>query len=142
MLFLLDENVSPALAAWLWGKAHDAIHLRDRDMLQVQDYAVWQYACSQSRTVVTINACDFRRLAMNTAAHPGIVVIPSGYAREEQFGFVTSAANSASERNPVGPNFDNSLVTVAEDRTVSWEQVFKRRAMMVPQDQVIGSQKA
>ena len=48
-------------------------------------------ALAETRTIVTINAKDFRKLAERSDAHAGIVVIPSGGSPNAQFDFIMAA---------------------------------------------------
>src|SRR6476646_2832080 len=88
---LLDECMSPQLVPKLWGEGYDVIHVRDRGLLSASDHTVWNYALSEDRTICTINAIHFKRLAASTDMHPGVLVFPSGHAPSSQFSLVMAA---------------------------------------------------
>jgi hypothetical protein len=83
------------------------------------------------RTVVTINKMLFMHLAKLSIAHPGILVIPSGGTREEQFAYVMAAITWAgstnypgSVRTPVdGSAFANRCVDVSVALDITFEDV-------------------
>jgi predicted nuclease of predicted toxin-antitoxin system len=78
MRLLLDENVSPSLVRALREDGNDVIHVRDRGWSGDPDYLIWRRAVADSRTVVTINARDFRKLAEIEEIHAGLITFPSG----------------------------------------------------------------
>lgn len=121
---LLDENISPSLGPRLWPYGVDAIHLRDRKLLGRADHDVWRYAVGESRTVVTTNGADFRKLAAAEALHPGLVVIPSGGRRDEQLEYVVSAVEWVGTAN-AGVGFMNRYVEVGCGcEIVSYETIY------------------
>lgn len=117
---LLDEMISPSIVDRLWGEGIDALALRDRDLLQATDHTVWNLAQSEERTVVTVNGKDFIRLASREAVHYGIVIIPNGSSRDEQFSYVMNVTNNATARDVFAPTFKFSVVTVSEDMSLEW----------------------
>lgn len=72
----LDENVSPRLCSAIWERGHDVVALRDRDMLEHTDPAVWAFSQEEFRAVVTKNAADFLKLAAAAEIHAGLVIVP------------------------------------------------------------------
>jgi predicted nuclease of predicted toxin-antitoxin system len=110
---MLDENISPSLVAPLWEQEVDAIHVRDRDLLQAEDHVLWRYAGAEARAIVTINKSHFIRLAKNSIVHPGVVAIPSGGNRDEQFNYIMTAAMWAQSANYPGSAFANRFVEVS-----------------------------
>src|SRR5579864_8753144 len=90
--FLLDENISPKIVPRLWDEGIDAVCVRDRSLLRASDPRVFQFAVKEGRAVVTINEADFEKMVERMATHPGVVVIPSGGSRDEQFDFIKLAA--------------------------------------------------
>ena len=63
------------------------------------DHELWKLALDETRTIVTINGKDFRRLAQRTQRHPGIVVIPSGGTPDAQLSFIMSAVTWVTSAN-------------------------------------------
>jgi predicted nuclease of predicted toxin-antitoxin system len=75
---LLDENLSPQIAVRLRADGVDAVHVRDRGMLEASDAAVLASAFREDRMLVTSNVDDFARLARAVQVHPGLVLIEQG----------------------------------------------------------------
>jgi predicted nuclease of predicted toxin-antitoxin system len=113
-ILLLDENTSPRIVRTLWQHDVDAIHVRDRGLLGAPDHELWKLALDETRTIVTINAKDFRKLARRSQAHPGIVVIPSGGSPDAQFNFIMSAVRWVSTANSTA-GFSNRYLEVGEN---------------------------
>jgi predicted nuclease of predicted toxin-antitoxin system len=51
MRFLIDNALSPALAAVLSESGHDAVHVRDVGLRDGADDAIMQYATAEDRIV-------------------------------------------------------------------------------------------
>lgn len=112
-ILLLDENTSPRLVRALWKREVDAVHVRDRGLLGAADHELWRLALDETRTIVTINGRDFRRLAQRTQQHPGIVVIPSGGTADAQLGFIMAAVTWVTSAN-TAVGFSNRYLEVGE----------------------------
>jgi predicted nuclease of predicted toxin-antitoxin system len=111
---LLDEGVSPSLVKLLWERDIDAIALRDRACLQLPDHAVWQLAATEGRAVVTTNGKHFLRLASTAKHHSGVIVLPGGCTRAEQFGYVIAAVEWITDRFPFMPTFANYYTEIED----------------------------
>lgn len=90
MRLLLDENVSPSIAAELWTRDLDVATIRDRGMLGRPDHGVLQLAIDESRVVVTANADDFTALCSSEDVHPGLITMDSG-SRAQQLATISAA---------------------------------------------------
>jgi predicted nuclease of predicted toxin-antitoxin system len=124
-ILLLDENTSPRIVRTLWQNDVDAVHVRDRGLLGAPDHELWKLALTETRTVVTINAKDFRKLAQRSQAHPGIVVIPSGGSPDAQFNFIMSAVRWASFTNSA-TGFANRYLEIDENgEIIAAELIYK-----------------
>jgi predicted nuclease of predicted toxin-antitoxin system len=121
---LLDENVSPSLPPDLAQLGVDALPIRNRGMLGADDHELWRFAQLEERTLVTINGKHFYKLAAQSDRHHGAVIIPSGGARGEQFGYIASAVTLAVTDDPFDPNLLNKFVEVEEDGTVASQLLF------------------
>ena len=53
MKFLIDANLSPALARWLVSEGHDASHLNDLGLAATFDREIWQRARDIDACIVT-----------------------------------------------------------------------------------------
>lgn len=82
---LLDENLSPWAAEQLRSAGHDAVHIRERDLLGASDPVVLERAYDEDRILVTSNVSDFEKLCLSVEMHAGVVLIEaSGLLRTEQ----------------------------------------------------------
>jgi predicted nuclease of predicted toxin-antitoxin system len=79
MKLLLDEQLSPLIAAALRERGHDAVAVRERKWRNTTERAVWEKAIEDERTVVTCDGEDLPSLyALSWQAkihHAGLIVI-------------------------------------------------------------------
>ena len=106
----------------LWDQDVDAEHIRNRGMLQAPDHVIWRLAADERRTIVTINGRDFRRLALATDRHHGIVVIPSGRNPDGQFDLIMTAVSWANRSNS-GFGFANRYVEIGDDGRIAIAEI-------------------
>lgn len=89
---LLDENLSPSVAAIMQAAGHDVLTIQGAGLLSAPDREILSLAATQERVLVTGDLRDFNRLVMewNIAARafPGVVLValknpvsPSALAR-------------------------------------------------------------
>jgi predicted nuclease of predicted toxin-antitoxin system len=124
-VLLLDENTSPRIVAALWEFDVDAVHIRDRGLLGAPDHELWKLARAEARTIVTVNAKDFRKLAQDSQDHPGIVVIPSGGSPDAQLNFIMAAVRWVTSANaPTG--FSNRYLEVGDRGEVILAEIIRR----------------
>ena len=83
---LLDENLSPKVAEILRKEdGLDAVHIRDRGLLEATDPDVLDRAYAEDRVLATKNVDDFVKLARARELHPGIILLEDGdLVRAEQ----------------------------------------------------------
>jgi predicted nuclease of predicted toxin-antitoxin system len=89
---LLDENISPNIAPRLWDAGIDALPVRNRSMSGCSDHRVLQFAQTEHRAVATVDAYDFAKLVMKLVTHDGIIAIPSGGTRDDQYDYIMALA--------------------------------------------------
>ena len=77
MKFLIDNALSPALAALLQQAGHDAIHVRSIGLQHADDDVIFERAALEHRIVVTADA-DFGTLLAGEVEKWGKVVKSSG----------------------------------------------------------------
>ena len=80
MRFLLDEHISPLVAAKLRSLGHDAVAVVERLGLRgAADERLRQVASAEDRVLVTYDVRDFGRMGMRMARtaepHPGMVLV-------------------------------------------------------------------
>jgi predicted nuclease of predicted toxin-antitoxin system len=86
MKFLVDEDLSPTLAARLADEGHPASHVAYIGLKSTTDWALWDLALARDEVVITANARDFLRLARKAEVHPGLIVLREGeLTRDEQW---------------------------------------------------------
>lgn len=71
--FLVDENLSPALAASLVADGHDAVHVNDVGLSHRPDAQILGWAAQQDRTVITADHDFHEHLFVLGAAGPSVV---------------------------------------------------------------------
>ena len=86
MRAILDEQLSPQIAALLRKAGHDVDAVADReDLAGLSDRLIFEVACGEGRAVVTNNIKDFRPLAAEWLAqgrlHSGLILLPSARTR-------------------------------------------------------------
>jgi predicted nuclease of predicted toxin-antitoxin system len=79
MKLLLDEQISPRIAAALRELGHDAVAVRERKWRNTTERAIWDKAIEEERAVVTCDGEDLPSLyALSWQAkihHAGLIVI-------------------------------------------------------------------
>jgi predicted nuclease of predicted toxin-antitoxin system len=92
--FLIDENLSPMLAAHLsLGLGFDAVHVNAVGLRGASDPEVLAYAVAEDRIIMTNNADDFRKLARRTPDHPGLAVLLDAVGRAQQITLATGTGD-------------------------------------------------
>jgi predicted nuclease of predicted toxin-antitoxin system len=83
---LLDEQLSPQIAAILRGHGQDVVAVAERaDLIGQGDRIIFEVASAETRAVITNNIKDFRPLAAERLArgqgHGGLILLPSSRVR-------------------------------------------------------------
>ena len=108
MKALLDEPLSPLIAALLREGGFDVHAVADRDdLVACSDRVVFEAAAAECRAVVTNNIKDFRPLAAewlaNGRTHPGLILLPSARIQTRAAVHALAAAlQSVLSANPEG----------------------------------------
>lgn len=82
MKFLVDNQLPAALARWLVGRGHDALHVLDRDWAQSTDRQIWQEALAEERIVISKDE-DFFILATRPGDQGRLLWIRLGNCRTD-----------------------------------------------------------
>ena len=75
MKLLIDECLSPELAAMAWNAGLGCAHVTRIGLRSAQDWELVQHAIKGDWVIVTNDSTDFRKLVERTEVHPGIVCI-------------------------------------------------------------------
>lgn len=109
MRFLLDEHLSPIVAARLRTLRHDAVAVADRpELAGLADDRLWGVAAAEDRVLVSFNVSDFAVLATRLMAsgidHPGIVLVPPARFSPGRNGVgrLATALNRLAAASPLG----------------------------------------
>lgn len=78
MRFLVDQPVSPRLAAWLTLVGHDAFHVRDRGLSAAKDERIFSVAAAEHRIIITADLDFSRILAVSGRDSPGLILFRAG----------------------------------------------------------------
>jgi len=81
MRFLIDNALSPALAAALSKAGHDAIHVRDVGLRDAADETIMQFAAAEDRIVVSADTDFGTLLALFQQRLPSIILFRRGSPR-------------------------------------------------------------
>ena len=70
--------LSPALAAWLVERGHDAVHAAAVGLASESDVAIMTRAKREERTIVTVDLDYPRLLALAQATEPSVILFREG----------------------------------------------------------------
>ena len=112
MRFLPDMNLPPALAEWLRGEGHDAVHVVEAGLGDLPDRAIFEHAAIDRRVIVRFDL-DFSELAAPELRHAGVILFRLRTARrdylQERLRVVIAQA---------GPAIDTGAIALVEDSRI------------------------
>lgn len=111
MRFLIDQCLSPRLAAGLNDLGHDAVHTAELGLESADDAAILEAARDDERTVVTADSDFGTLLASTKATAPSVLYIrrSSGRRADAMIGLLVENLPALE-----GPLATGSLVVIAE----------------------------
>lgn len=114
MRFLLDENISPLVAAALNKNGHDAKHVRDVGLLNAPDEAVFARAREEARVVVSGDT-DFGQLFVEAEAPPPSLIL---FRREADRRAATQAGLILANIDQVADDLEKGSIVVIEPHRI------------------------
>ena len=82
MKFLVDQQLPPALAAFLAGAGHQAQHVREIGLKEAEDAAIWSHALAHEMVMVSKDE-DFYFLALLPGSTGRLVWVKIGNCRKQ-----------------------------------------------------------
>lgn len=125
MKFLIDEDISPTCARYLCQELLvDAIAVRDRGLLGVEDRKILEYAFNEDRILITANIRDFKLFVNAVEVHAGIVFIIEGsLLRHEQIKLIEIAVKNIQVEISEGRDMINRVLYISFDGTKRFENL-------------------
>jgi predicted nuclease of predicted toxin-antitoxin system len=79
--FLVDNQLPRALATLLENLGHEAVHVLDVELSQVDDFAIWAYAAQHGYTIISKDA-DFADLVLLARTEVRVIWVRIGNCRK------------------------------------------------------------
>ena len=112
MRFIVDMPLSPALASWLNGEGHDAVHAASLGLHRATDGEIITRAIEESRTIITADLDYPRLLALARAEGPSLILFRGGdWSEAELVARMQQILGSLPD-----PDIARSLLVVTRDR--------------------------
>lgn len=114
--FLIDECLSPDLAALANSRGHHATHVVHRRLQGSKDHELIPVIEREGFVFVTNNGRDFLKLYATLSVHPGlIIIVPGGIAPAIQIELFASVLDAIEG----GGDIINKVIEVYLDQTVT-----------------------
>ena len=125
--FLIDENLSPALAGMAKARGYVALHVTWAKLRRASDAKIARYAIANDMVLVTNDLHDFGRIYQRQELHPGIVFLRymdnELMSLETQRHMFEGALNQVERSEPIN---EAILVRLDETEDGNWRRTIVR----------------
>ena len=112
MKFLIDNALSPRVAARLRTEGHDAVHLREYNMQEASDIEVFELAAREQRVLVSADTDFAAIVALRSVKHPSVILFRRSLRRpDDQIQILLS--NFSNIQKPLQ---DGSIIILEDNR--------------------------